>query len=332
MDDEGLLIARRLLDAGANVNRTSGGWRAFTPLHRACSDGTVAMVELLLSRGAIATALAYPGKDTALLLALGNATFGPDMIPLLVRAGVNVAAVGSDGETAIQHAARAGSRMIRALAPYVPHADQLERFYPANSCGDPIGLWTEASRFGWMPLPQYFGAAILSDFVPQHCWAALRIGAPLVFDGSEQDVFVTMEGVTNKKLWRLVVGEVNVTRHPETLDTLLHVAARANNVEAVRECCAANLNPLLRNAAGRLAVELSSDVDLRVELVRYALWRPTRIATQWYGPYFRKRARAWLRVCAHWSRIRTRVVQRDVQLRIVQYVAATEETFARRLG
>jgi hypothetical protein len=127
------------------------------------------------------------------------------------------------------------------------------------------------------------------------------------------------------------MDELSTPRHPLTGDTMLHVAARTNNAVLMRACFDSHQNPLLRNRYLLLAVESATDAAMRAELHRYSLWRPTELVTRWFGPYFRGRARAWLLVCARWSRDGTRNVARDVQLLIVRFVAAAEETFVRRV-
>jgi ankyrin repeat protein len=56
-------VAEQLLNAGAAINLASE--RGFTPLHAAAYEGRLAMVELLLARGAIPTVKTADGKTPA---------------------------------------------------------------------------------------------------------------------------------------------------------------------------------------------------------------------------------------------------------------------------
>ncbi len=143
-----------------------------------------------------------------------------------------------------------------------------------------------------------------------------------------------MAACTDTHTWQLVAGELGSMRHPATQDTLLHVAARANNMDAVRACCAHwRVNPLLRNAAGQLPVQCATAAGVRAALAGYAVWQPAPPpVSQWFGPYFRQRARTWLLVCARWRSSGARNLARDVCETIVRYIAAAEETFVRRLA
>ena len=159
----------------------------------------------------------------------------------------------------------------------------------------------------------------------------LRCSGGVCLDGSAKDVFSAMSACTDTAVWRLVVGELLITRHPATEDTLLHVAARANNLEAVRVCMSHSLNPLLRNNSNKLAADAATDKAVIEELRRYALWRPKRKVMQWYGPYFRNSARTFLLVCERWRAKRVRVVTRDVRMLILSHLAAMESTYVKQL-
>ncbi len=324
--DDDVQIATMLLDAGAYVNCVNE-YRA-TPLLLASHCGSAALVALLLARGANVRNV-NSNKQTALMLACDNGLHGPAIIELLVAAGGDVNACDDAKRTALVHAFNHSGRMVRALAPYVSANDDLAGMHPAINCVDPIGAVSAGAAFGARTGADSFAFHFSECDPAALCWAQLRGGAPLLFDGTAGDIFVCMEKCTDVQLWRLVVGELLITRHPITHDTLLHVAARASNMGAVHVCCSFNLNPLLRNAAGQLALECATDAAVQALLARHALWRPTQSVTQWFGPYFQRRARTWLLLCARWGREGTRTVQRDVQLLIVSLLADAEETFVR---
>jgi hypothetical protein len=86
-------------------------------------------------------------------------------------------------------------------------------------------------------------------------------------------------------LWRWVGLEMLTARRPDTGCTLLHAAACNNNGMAVRELTHVWMNPLLRDHNGRLAVELTTDSNIREMLLRYVA-QPTQLEMmRWYGPY-----------------------------------------------
>ncbi len=221
-----------------------------------------------------------------------------------------------------------GGAMMRALAPHYTHEQQLRTRLPSPLCADPLGAITIATTFGFAPRGNDFARQTVRKRAAPFCWAMLRNGRAPTFDrhSDKDDTFAAMALCTDRRLWRLVVGELLIARHPLTLETLLHIAARSNNCDAVRVCRSFNLNPLLRNEHGQLAIDLTTDAIVRAELVSYAQWRPTKAVSQWFGPYFEDHAIAWLLVCNRWQQTGVRQLYRDVRLRVVRWLAAVEET------
>lgn len=107
-------------------------------------------------------------------------------------------------------------------------------------------------------------------------------------------------------------------------DTLLHRAS-VHNTAALRVLAKHDINPHLRNDAGKLALDLvpEADKEARAFLLTYMQWRPTRTVTDWFGPYFVSRARAFLCVCVRLD-AKGELIQRDVRHKIVRYMAANE--------
>jgi hypothetical protein len=161
---------------------------------------------------------------------------------------------------------------------------------PHEDCPDPIGALQEGLAFGYQPKNSDFGTYVQESSLPASCWAQLRNGTSLLLDCADNDVFVRLAGSTNKDLWRLVAGELSTFRHPRSGDTLLHVAARTGNAEVVSLLESFWINPLLRNSWGQLAADVAATVALKNELRLYAMWKPQRVFTRWYGPWFELRA------------------------------------------
>ncbi len=86
-DEEGVKIARALLDRGAQLDRRTGDL-ARTPLMTALRHSSPEMVELLLARGADPKA-ADREADTGLILATNNGCHALALIPMIIRAGVS---------------------------------------------------------------------------------------------------------------------------------------------------------------------------------------------------------------------------------------------------
>lgn len=96
----------RLIERGAAVNRP--GW---APLHYAASGPEVAVVQLLLDRGAQIDALA-PNRNTALMMAAG---YGPEeSVTLLLSRGANPKALNERSMRAADFARSAGRAALSA--------------------------------------------------------------------------------------------------------------------------------------------------------------------------------------------------------------------------
>ncbi len=86
-DEEAVKIAQLLLEHGAQIEHR--GELSHTPFLAASGHATATVVELLLTLGADIRAVDQDGF-TSLLLATCNRLHGPSIIPLLVKAGVDV--------------------------------------------------------------------------------------------------------------------------------------------------------------------------------------------------------------------------------------------------
>ena len=73
------------------------------------------------------------------------------------------------------------------------------------------------------------------------------------------DVFYVMAQVADPTLWRHVSAEIGHTRHSNTTETLLHVAARTNKAYAVVSLMKRFVNPHIINESQQRAVDLVKD-------------------------------------------------------------------------
>ena len=100
-------LARRFLDEGADANATSGWpdacYAATRPLYAAVESGDLAMVNLLLDRGANPRTAGHDGMEP-LHWAVGS----PAMVRLLLDRGARAGAPDIRGETPLHYAAAGG--------------------------------------------------------------------------------------------------------------------------------------------------------------------------------------------------------------------------------
>lgn len=327
-------IGRMLINAGANINaRAING---YTPLMIAARHGSAAFVSMLLEFEDIDVFATSDGTCANVMhFACANRMDGHAIIRVLMETEYGRSLMNTrdkEDRSPLLIAYSCGAKMLKGITPF--HADGLRTetlpVFPAHSCPDPIGALTERSLFDSRVLQPFFAGAHARKNTANFTWAMLRRSDGIRLDGSGNfDVFNTMsECKNNHKLWRLVVGELLITRHPMTEDTLFHVAARSNSMFGVRACMANRLNPLLRNKNGELALDCTTDNEIRNAIQAYSLWRPKRKITQWFGPYFLERATTFLLVCHRWQQSTTvSIPPRDVRYMIIQKLASLEYTF-----
>ncbi len=127
--------ARRLVEAGADVNRRGGSWN-WTPLFCAINSnaaGAWEFVEYLIAKGADVNAQEYDG-DTPLALAAARGRL--ETVRLLVKAGANLEARDRDGNTALARAA--AHREDQVVEELLRHGAQVDG----------------TNALGWTPLMQ----------------------------------------------------------------------------------------------------------------------------------------------------------------------------------
>jgi ankyrin repeat protein/Tol biopolymer transport system component len=123
-------IARLLLDKGADINATDGGWGP--PLMMAAVGGSAPMVDLFLERG-----VAIPGPSDPFMAGLVTFSVKNGLVKLvnrLVSTGLNVLAKDDAGDSLMHKAATGGSPEI------------IDIFIKAG-----LSV-SEADRIGWTPL------------------------------------------------------------------------------------------------------------------------------------------------------------------------------------
>ena len=212
---------------------------------------------------------------------------------------------------------------MRAISPYIPAKGQLQNILPSDDCPDPIGSMREAVRYGFTPAQDDFRNRVVDGEPAEFCWSMLRV-SPFCMYLSANDVFTVLAGSDDRLLWKYVIPEIGATRHPQTGETLFHVAARTNKAFAIDMLMRTELNPVLRNKAMQRAVDLATDRDIIAKLSFYSEFQPTHRHADWYGPYFFKRAFAFLCMVVRWKNQGMIVMPKDVVLEILKRVARLE--------
>jgi ankyrin repeat protein len=321
-DELSLPMVRLLLDRGAGIEHRSK--HGETPCMLASLHGPAALVELLLSRHADANARDSDGK-TALMYAAENRLHALSIIPLLINAGCDVAAVSTRGRSVLGYAfCRGSAPIMRALAPFCAvggEGHDLGHLKPICTSSDPIGCFREGAVYGAHPVSTSFAKSVAKFYPAYYSWAVLRLSfnrAPF------PEIFPALEQCQNAVLWRWAGLELLTTRHRKDGLTLLHVAARANNAIAVHQLQGVWMNPLLRDREGRRAVELTTDAGIRASLSKYAVQLPRREVMRWYGPGVIQRARTCCLVMQRWRSEGVCDIPKDVVRLIIMQLMALE--------
>ncbi len=319
-DDDALRIADLLLDAGADIEQ---GYNDWTPLFFACRHGRADLVSFLLHRGANIKAVGDDGLN-CLHLACLNGAFGKDIIPLLIKAGVDVAAKTNHGDDALTYTLETNYDMAESLLRHLPKESKPAELLASDQ--DPIGNMAMRIQLG---CDVYSFADFVTGTDANILWAALRNGEKQRFDKSEDDIFNVVSEINDPKLWILASNEPCFQQHPKTGDTVLHLLSRTDKLssEQKMEVLAAlkkdYRNPLIPNFQNKRAIDLTSDSALKVELAKYMDWQPNRWVMKWYGPVFRKRAFALLLVLKRYPR----AYVKDVRHLLVKYLAKVEHIY-----
>jgi hypothetical protein len=74
-------------------------------------------------------------------------------------------------------------------------------------------------------------------------------------------------------------------------------------------------------------VQLAREPELKKALQEYACWQPHRLAMEWFGPLFQRRARALLLVCYRLKAKHPKLLaglNRDIRHLLVKYASRVE--------
>jgi ankyrin repeat protein len=326
--EEAVKIATLAMDSGCPVNATDSAGR--TALLYAAISTCAQMVSLLIARGADVHAKNAKG-GTALRFACANGVYGREVIPVLCAAGADVMARTQLG-TAFERALMTSKAMADAMVPFLPAGFKLQR--AVASFQDPVGSFTCAVELGAPLGKNFFSHAILRTKTScAGTWANLRNGQPLLLDGSEDDVFRSLVESKDAELWKWASSEPLMQQHPITGDTMFHLLCNTEALTIEQKLVVlADLklhyrNPLTPNYHNELCVQLAREPELKKALQEYACWQPHRLAMEWFGPLFQKRAFALLLVCYRLKAKHPKLLaglNRDIRHLLVQYASRVE--------
>jgi hypothetical protein len=322
-DEEAATVATLLLQRGCDVNASSV--RGETPLMRAAFYARAETVQVLLSAGADVSAMREDGR-TAIHLACLNGAFGRDIILLLLGAQPTPSA--SVLIELFRVAVGTSGAMAETLATFLPMP-----FFPGVylSNADPVGTAVWCKKYGAKLSRRGFALVAGQQELKQ--WTRLRSGKSLLLDKSEHDAMDALEQSTNVSLWKWASSEQQMQQHPVTGGTFFHLLCRSQALSleeklvVLEDLKVHHRNPLTPNYRNQLCVDLTTDVELKRALQTYMCWQPHRLVTEWFGPFFQRRAWALLLVCCRLKREhpkRLERLNRDVRHLLVRYVSKVE--------
>ncbi len=277
--------------------------------------------------------------NTALWYAINNLdmTIAAQMVECLFKAGADPNIEGEYGFNVSVYACKSlPGRNIALLAPHIPRSNQMAATNQTISVEDPIGNMTESTRYGsvWHKSSYIFPQTLrmnhekINGSKAPMMWSLLRTGTKMFLNGSvDNDEFTLLGQSTDINLWRLFLREWGpYWQHPITRKTLLHLAV-LRQPAMIPMLMAAHVNPLLLDSTEKSPADYTKDATMLAQLRAYATWTPHRFKTYWFGPYFEMRAVAFCCVCKYWAEEDVRFVSKDIQQRIIQWIAAMEYTY-----
>jgi|WetSurMetagenome_2_1015567.scaffolds.fasta_scaffold00643_10 hypothetical protein len=320
IDDEAIHVVRLLLNKGAKVEPLADA--AESPLLAACRCGRTDVVDLIIQRGAFVYAHHHHDDEDVFMSATRNKLYGGEIVAALLDRKVGLGGNNNEGDDVMGMACNQGNvAVIRALKKHAPNAAwrEFDTWHPSWSTeyGDMLGLMDEMVPLGYVPRMVDFTASEWTG--PAMSWGMLRRCLPDI-----STVFGTLSLCRNLRTWYWAACELGNVRHPTEGTTLLHVAVKANNTEAVDILMKLWLNPFIRDKERSFPINKTEDATMRSKLIAYATQPPRREVVRWYGPCFFDRAVTWMLCVLRWRQTGRRFIPKDVALMIVHCVMGLE--------
>ena len=307
-----------------------------TPLNNAAQCSTIELVETLIRCGANVNAINSNGNTAISVALLNDDDDKGDIITALVRAGADVNVMNNNHQTPLLRAMNYGGKKIRKIASLYSSQDRpLAHKVPGCMNADPIGTVREGTVLGCNIDNGDFRRALDNkNEYPLHIyrkWALLRLASENIAGKPHYVEYIHhfVQTCQDPSFWYWCGLELLTTRNSQNGETLLHVAARTNNVIGVCELIRIHTNPLLRNHIGQQAIDLTSDNSIRIKLLDYISQSdrlPSLTVLRWYGPYCMARIRTFLLVTRRWANTRICVLPKDVVRLIAQHIRFSEYT------
>jgi ankyrin repeat protein len=286
-----LLTVWALIDAGSPIEPidSHGQTPLFLAILRKDGEG-LEIASMLLGRGAKINHRVVGGL-TVLSIAIQNGM--EELVAWLLQHGANAASVDDAGKSCLEYACEQDGRMVRLVGSHLDARRQLSTKSPNAQHGDPIGILQEGARFGMQASAAKCIQSIKEAASGAYIWALMRSLGPRP---GYALIWAELSKSRDPQLWHWIALDYLNTRDESNRDTLMHWAARENNVVALRELMALWANPLLRNDQKLLPINLATDTEASTILRSYTQQRPCLQVMRWYGPYLLARVRTMLLV------------------------------------
>ncbi len=249
--------------------------------------------------------------DTWLEAAARNPYCGVEIMQVLMAKAPNL----RPSVDVLKVAFRTSAANMEYLRPFFSaHAGVLNAVTISAMRGDAMACTAKAIQCGWLDRDKLLDVFTAPPREGKTAFVTMRLNRTPV-------VHTTLATGTSLSKWYWMASCYGSYQFKPKRETILHMAARINPaaLATVARCW---VNPHLRDASLNRPIDnvVSSNKEARAFLLDYMRWRPTRVVSDWFGPFFLDRARAFLLVC---NRLRV-PFGRDVRYRIIEWVAAGE--------
>lgn len=300
-------ICSMLIRKGIDIDYANAN--GYSALTLACEYFSLEQVEFLVNNGANVNLQNKVGI-TPLMYACANRKDYARIIPYLISKGASLTTEEKYKRRALECAFQHGSLVFGFILPYYVSKSihKMSALKIVPSCIDPFNCTLDAISAGCVTNTE---TIVVNGDMKEHEWLSFqleRFASNFTFAYLPNDDLET---------WRQATWYYGSARDSVDGDTLLHLACRKNNVEAVRIILRRKMvNPYLRNRDFLTADALTNNTVIARMVHDYQMFRPTLQYADWLGPYFVKKAMVLLLV-----NHRLRLVPKDVLFYILGWIA-----------
>lgn len=300
-------ICLMLIGKGIEINYTNeNGTSAFTLV---CERNSFEQVEFLMNHGVDVNCYNNEGV-TPLMFACANRNDYARIIPYLISKGASLTLKDKCKRRALEWAFQHGSLVFGFILPYYVSKSihKMSPLHTMESCIDPFNCTLDAISAGCVTNTE---TIIIQRDMKEYEWLSFQLE---LFADNFTFAYLPNDDL---KAWRQATSYYGSARGTDDGDTLLHLACRNNNVEAVRIILRRKIvNPYLRNRDYLTADALTNNAVIARMVHDYQMFCPTLQYADWLGPYFVKKAMALLLV-----NHRLRLFPKDVLFYILGWIA-----------